>query len=483
MLSEDAAERVGRGGRRGVMKRTFACGLAVWLGLLSGLGEARAQGTNLSMRATNNPSVVSLNQSFTTTMRLTNFGVLPLTNVVVANYFSAAVTLTSTQASTATFTNLGGVPTFTFTFLTNGVEARLVLGAQPQAAGMITNVVIASAYGMTNVTNILVVQAINGRSDLGVSFASVPKNVQAFDLISYAMAVTNAGPDTAPGVVLSTELPAGASLLATAPSEGVSQTSNTLYFALGEMTAGTSRRVEVRIQPTNAATVALAAAVLAPGVSDAVSANNALTNELTVGADLTGTLTATPVSPLVYNPQTGLMEQTVRLANVGTGAVHSARILLGGFTNQVYSAAGTNGLDPFVAYAGTLAPGASVDLKLEYFIPTRSTNEALPTFHSVEVPAMDLTFPLAGGAADTNLVITYLASSGRTNFFFEFPTMPGRSYTVLYSDRLPLTNAYAAQPALIAPANRLQWSDYGPPRTVAHPTNVTRRFYRVIETP
>jgi len=464
------------------MSRILACGLAAWLALFARWCEAQTLGTNLFMRATGSVQVVSLNQSFTTTIRLTNLGVLPLTNVVVANHFSAPVTLTSTQASTGTFTNLNGIPTFTLTYLTNGVEAKLILGAQPQAAGWITNVVIASAYGMTNVTNAVVVQAINGRSDLGVSFSSLPKNIQAYDLVSYTMTVTNAGPDAAPGVMLKTTLPDWVWPVGWLTTGQVTRTNNTLYFDLGEMATNASQRVQVRIQPTNAAAFDLTAAVWAPDVLDTASGNNAVTNTLSAKADLAGTLTATPASPLVYNPQTGLMEQTVRLTNTGTGDVQSARILLSGFTNVVSNASGTNGLDPFVACAGKLSAGASLELKLEYFIPSRDTNAALPTFTPVEVPAIDLTLPLAGGSADTNLVISYLAASARKNFFFEFPTVPGHSYTVLYSDQLPFTNL-AAQPALIAPANRLQWSDYGPPRTQTHPTNAPQRFYRVIETP
>lgn len=464
------------------MSRILACGLAAWLGLLAGWCEAQTLGTNLWMRATGNVHVVSLSESFTTTIRLTNLGVLPLTNVVVANHFSAPVTLTSTQASTGTFTNLNGIPTFTLTYLTNGVEAKLILGARPQAAGGITNVVIASAYGMTNITNTIIVRAINGRSDLGVSFSSLPKNVQAYDLVSYTMTVTNAGPDAAPGVVLKTTLPDWVWPVGWLTSGTVVRTNNTLYFDLGEMATNASQRVQVRIQPTNAAAFKLTAAVWAPDVSDPANGNDAVTNTLSANADLAGTLTATPVSPLVYNPQTGLMEQTVRLTNAGTGDVQSARILLSGFTNLVANASGTNGVDPFVACAGKLAAGASLDLRLEYFIPSRDTNAALPTFTPVEVPAIDFTLPLAGGIADTNLFIAYRAASAQKNSFIEFPTVPGRSYTVLYSDQLPFTNL-AAQPALIAPANRLQWSDYGPPRTQTHPTNAPQRFYRVIETP
>jgi hypothetical protein len=40
-----------------------------------------------------------------------------------------------------------------------------------------------------------------------------------------------------------------------------------------------------------------------------------------------------------------------------------------------------------------------------------------------------------------------------------------------------------APPAIVAPANRVQWIDYGPPTTTSAPTNSSARFYRVFQNP
>ena len=57
---------------------------------------------------------------------------------------------------------------------------------------------------------------------------------------------------------------------------------------------------------------------------------------------------------------------------------------------------------------------------------------------------------------------------------------PGRPYTVLYSDEVNFTNVRAAQTSILATANRMQWIDDGPPKTVSRPATIGARFYRVI---
>jgi hypothetical protein len=63
----------------------------------------------------------------------------------------------------------------------------------------------------------------------------------------------------------------------------------------------------------------------------------------------------------------------------------------------------------------------------------------------------------------------------------EWPAVPSRSYTVIYSDNVVFSNALIAPPAIVAPANQIQWIDYGPPATLTATTNSTARFYKVIQ--
>jgi len=69
------------------------------------------------------------------------------------------------------------------------------------------------------------------------------------------------------------------------------------------------------------------------------------------------------------------------------------------------------------------------------------------------------------------------------SMLIEFPSLTNRTYTVVYNNDLSSTNWLIAPPSIIAPANRTQWIDYGPPTTVSAPPNSSNRFYRVFLNP
>jgi hypothetical protein len=64
--------------------------------------------------------------------------------------------------------------------------------------------------------------------------------------------------------------------------------------------------------------------------------------------------------------------------------------------------------------------------------------------------------------------------------FLDFNAIPGRTYTILYTDDLG-GPWQAAINSVRATANVIQWIDAGPPKTDTHPTS--KRFYRVILLP
>ena len=65
----------------------------------------------------------------------------------------------------------------------------------------------------------------------------------------------------------------------------------------------------------------------------------------------------------------------------------------------------------------------------------------------------------------------------------EFQSIPGRTYTILYRDDSILGKELIAQPPIVAPGDRVQWIDSGPPKTISLPGRVAARFYRVIQAP
>jgi hypothetical protein len=172
-------------------------------------------------------------------------------------------------------------------------------------------------------------------------------------------------------------------------------------------------------------------------------------------------------------------EQSILLTNTGTNDVPAVRVVVTGLTNQLFNAVGTNNGNPFVVYSTTLAAGRSVNLLLQYF-PRNSFPFANSQLQAFAVPVPDLTPPLVT-ATRANINISRIVPLANANILIEWPATLGRTYTVVYSDNVLFSNAMIAPPAIVAPANRVQWIDYGPPTTVSATTNAPTRFYRVIQ--
>jgi uncharacterized repeat protein (TIGR01451 family) len=435
---------------------------------------AGAASFDLGVRAQPNP--VLLSETVTLRINLTNVAGFTVTDLRVTNVLPASLNLLSASNSIGEVTASSNLVVFTALQLLNSNSALFTITAEPTALGTFTNVVIASALEVTNVTNSVVFSTFFSRSDLGVSLVPPPEGTFENDFVSYSIIVSNRGPDSVANLTLSNALPTNAVLIDLSPNTNVFLTNHALVFNLGSLASNATATFQVTVQPTNAGTAFLQANVSAAGNNDTNAANNVATNSFTVSAFAPGDLFASVVSAQTFNPQTGLMEQTIALTNLGTNDVAAARVFVGGLTNVLYNAVGTNGGNPFVVYAHALAVGASVDLLLEYFIPTR-------------LPVPDPILGAAAIAAVSNSVpatsppnLTKIVDLGGGSALIEFQSEAGRRYTVVYADNVDFTNALSAQPAIVAPADRTQWIDDGPPKTISKPTNGFR-FYRVFLNP
>jgi hypothetical protein len=179
--------------------------------------------------------------------------------------------------------------------------------------------------------------------------------------------------------------------------------------------------------------------------------------------------------------QTGLFYQTVLVSNPTAAPFAALRLwveldassLARGV--QVWNATGRSNDVPYLSYNTSLAPGQSVNLQVEYYVPDRRPFPS-PSFRtevtaagpSGEPPGTVLGFvrqvPLPGGL-----------------FLVEFSTIAGWWYFVQYSG--DMTDWKTALPAVVGTGSRVQWIDNGPPKTESLPSSASSRFYRVILLP
>ena len=128
-----------------------------------------------------------------------------------------------------------------------------------------------------------------------------------------------------------------------------------MIFNLGTLTNGSFANLQFTVEPTNAGMLLFSASVGSSGVTDPNTTNNFASTNIAVTNYLSGPLGITTNSSQVYNPQNGLVEQSITVTNNSGGAIASARVVVTGLTNQLVNAVGTNSGNPFVYYSAALA--------------------------------------------------------------------------------------------------------------------------------
>jgi len=215
--------------------------------------------------------------------------------------------------------------------------------------------------------------------------------------------------------------------------------------------------------------------------SDGIANSGMVTVNVTVTNFLIGVQFGILQGTNVFNPQTGLFEQNVTVTNTGDVTAAAVRLLVGGLRTNVYlyNAGGTNVGRPYVQYNSPLDPNQTVQFVLEFYDGDRK-----PFTNSLEaqsvLPDTTGTNSGAGVAIDRAFVDSRIPGSPR--FVIEFASIPGRTYTVIYSDD-NLRTWTAATPSITANATRTQWYDDGPPKTRSQPLSNASRMYRVFLAP
>jgi hypothetical protein len=124
------------------------------------------------------------------------------------------------------------------------------------------------------------------------------------------------------------------------------------------------------------------------------------------------------------------------------------------------------------------AANSTVTFLLEFFVADRH-----PFTNSLSAVAImaPVTGPFLGTPMTINNLFFDSRSTSGNRFVIQFNSVPGRTYTIEYSDDLVTWNI--AVPSIVASANVTQWYDDGPPKTLSKPGSVPSRFYRVFLDP
>ena len=294
--------------------------------------------------------------------------------------------------------------------------------------------------------------------------------------MTFHLSVEYYGPSAASNIVVQKELPTN-QVFRSVVHTGI-QTNNLIdWSAINSLAAGSQTNFTITVTPENPGIYAHAASATS-STHDPDPGNNSMTGSLSqISVEVVAADYALFSGTAALNPVSGLFEQHVSVTNTMTVSAPAFRLDVVGLRPGVtlWNATGTtNGL-PYVQVDTPLDPDNWVELTLEYYVPDWQpfTN----AFNVAWALASDYVAVSGAGAriGDSKMDST---DPDNERFIFEFASIPGESYTILYSD--DLTTWYEARPPVVAGSSRTQWYDDGPPKTRTDPPP-SGRFYKVIQ--
>ena len=166
----------------------------------------------------------------------------------------------------------GGQASFEATFPTSLVPAGSVLTATVTDSGNNT-----SEFSLCDQ-----VDPTAGTANLSITKTDSPDPVTVGSQLTYAISVTNAGPDAASNVVVTDTLPPTLTLVST--STGSCSGTTTITCTLGSLASGSQITVSIVVTPTAAGDITNTATVSAAGTDNVPGNNSASTTTTVVGA-------------------------------------------------------------------------------------------------------------------------------------------------------------------------------------------------------
>jgi uncharacterized repeat protein (TIGR01451 family) len=415
------------------------------------------------------------------TITATNAGPSTASNVVVVDQLPAGSTF---QSASGTYTLSNNFVFWSAMTMSNSASTTFTIALIAPGTGSFTNIALStSSTPDPNSTNN---SGSSGKSRVGTKVVPAadlvvlvfgPANAVVGSNFVYSLIVSNAGPSVSSNVVPSDVLPPQFNFVSA--SSGGKNTNGTITWPLVKALAvGATTNYTITVNSPLVGFFTNAGSAIASTFDPNPTNNTGVLPSAKVLTQVTFAQFAWLAGTPVFNPQTGLYEETVTVTNTGNGTVAGFDLLVTTLTPNVYlwNATGTNGGTPFVQYSFPLDPSNSVAMILEFYDPNRVVFSN--SLSVIPIIPDNNTNAATNGSVAVNTVFTD-TRSGSTRFVIEFASVPGKTYTIIYSD--DLVTWKVATPSVTANANVTQWYDDGPPKTDAEPASVGSRFYRIIK--
>ena len=178
---------------------------------------------DLALTKSDAPDPVLAGELLTYTLGVSNSGPRDATGTTLTDTLPAGVTFDSATPSQGSCSEASGTVTCALGTIADQQSASVEIKVRPQAAGTITNQAsVASDQGDSNTADNSASSetTVDPAADLSLTKSDSPDPVLAGELLTYTLAVQNAGPSSAAGVTLSDTLPAGVTYESATPIAG-----------------------------------------------------------------------------------------------------------------------------------------------------------------------------------------------------------------------------------------------------------------------
>ncbi|HEY5914946.1 MAG TPA: proprotein convertase P-domain-containing protein [Verrucomicrobiae bacterium] len=340
-------------------------------GCAAGGGQCPGVDLSLSMTDVPDPAVISSNLVYTVTV--TNNGPNTARGVVITHNVPGAMQFVSALASQGGASYSAGVVTATLGNLGVGGVASVTVTVIPALSGtFFSSASVASTDPELNpLDNVATVGTVivPPLSDLAVGLADFPDPTVVGGQLTYAISVTNLGPASASGVVVSNSLPGSVRIDSVSSSQGPPPVvaGNVVLFNPGLLPKDAFATATIVVTPLTYGVinaVAYASAVQ----PDPYQANNTALAATTVGqaSDLAIAMSALP-NPVVLNSNLTYQITVTNLGpNTATNVVVSQNLPTGITVSQVSLSQGSYSLSgsSLLCSLGTIVVGGSANVRV-----------------------------------------------------------------------------------------------------------------------
>ncbi len=212
------------------------------------------QPIDLQITKADSADPVNASAAFFYTLTVTNNGPETATGVVATDVLPAGLTYVSSSVTQGTVSESGGTVTASIGTLALGASANVTINVTADASTSGTVINNASITGdqfdvdaSNNTTN--EPTTVTPVVDLSITKSDNPDPVDSGATLAYTIVVTNNGPSTATGVVMTDTLPAGVTFTSASTTNGtVGAAGNIVTANLGTLASGASATILVNVR-------------------------------------------------------------------------------------------------------------------------------------------------------------------------------------------------------------------------------------------